>query len=395
MRVCAKVLGLDGKLELIELDAASPEEAERRLRSEGLPVISVVSLGEGLRLRVSTKGFRLDVFNQQLHALLEAGQAMVDAIDILQHYDASPRDRRIYSGLLQAMQQGRSLSDAMSLQTGVFPPLYVAMIQASETTGTVRVAIRRYMSYQAQVSRIRSKLTAASVYPAILLLVGLIVIAFLLLYVVPRFSLAFDDVANHGRNVGGFVYLWGTWVRHHTAEAWGGLLILLLSFFGLIAHPATRARIQAKLTRLPGAGRRIRIFQLARIYRTLGLLLQSGLPVIRSLQMTQKAMGGLYFMPMAAVRKEVEEGMPLSVALRNQALTTEVSARLLVAGETSGNLDEMLERAADFHDEEIAGWIEMIGRIIEPVLMVGIGLVIGVVVMLLYMPIFELANSVE
>jgi general secretion pathway protein F len=393
MRFQAKVLGPSGVVEQTALEATSRAEAELRLRETGVRVISLAQVEEGLDLKFGGQAFQLDVFNQQLASLLEAGQSIVDAIDILQHNDSTSQDQRVYQALLQALKQGRQLSDAMAQQSTVFPALYVAMVRASETTGSVRVAIQRFIQYRVQVALIRGKLIAASVYPAILVTVGMLVIAFLMLYVVPRFSLAFDDVKNKAE-VAGFVYVWGSFVRTHTIMAWSAFGTLLASMIAMIVHPSARRQGLSLLLRIPAVGRRIRVFQLARLYRTLGLLLRSGLPLTHALRMTRESMPSYYMASIDAAHAEVQEGHPLSRALGRQHLATEVASRLLVAGESSGNLDEMLERVADFHDQEVASWVDMIGRIIEPALMVGIGLVIGVVVLLLYMPIFELANSV-
>ncbi|WP_374349997.1 type II secretion system F family protein [Chitinimonas sp.] len=395
MRFIAKTLTLAGAVEEIALEAESATAAEARLRAEGVRVVSVKPAERGVDFQLGRERFMLAVFNQQLHSLLEAGQSIVDAIDILQHNDAGGAQSRVYDGLLQALRQGKQLSEAMAQQAGVFPPLYVAMVRASETTGSVRVAVRRYIEYQTQVAQIRSKLVSASVYPAILVCVGMLVIGFLLLYVVPRFSMAFDDVSKNGEQLGGFVYVWGNFVRAHELLAWGGSALLMAMLIAVLVHPVARRVALQTLLKLPAVGRRIRVFQLARLYRTLGLLLRSGVPLTHALRMTRDSMPVHYQAQLDAARAQVEEGIPLSRALLAQQLATEVASRLIVAGESSGNLDEMLGRVADFHDQEVSGWVDMIGRVIEPALMVGIGLVIGVVVMLLYMPIFELANSVQ
>ena len=196
MRFTAKVLNPAGTIDLIELESDSREEAERRLRSEGIRLVSLQLLDTGFQFQFNVKKFPLDVFNQQLHSLLEAGQSIVDAIEILHDNDLTGRDQKVYRGLLQALKQGRQLSAAMEQQSTIFPPLFVAMVRATETTGGVKEAIQRFMEYRIQVAAIRRKLVAASVYPAILVTVGMLVVSFLLLYVVPRFSIAFDDIQN-------------------------------------------------------------------------------------------------------------------------------------------------------------------------------------------------------
>lgn len=394
MRFSAKVLNNLGAIDFIELEADSKEDAERRLRSDGVRLVSLNAMGIGVRLQFNARKFPLDVFNQQLHSLLEAGQSIVDAIDILHDNDLTGRDQKVYRDLLHALKQGRQLSDAMEQQSTIFPPLYIAMVRATETTGGVKEAIQRFMQYRIQVALIRRKLIAASVYPAILVAMGMLVVAFLLLYVVPRFSIAFDDIQDK-KQLAGFVYVWGSWVRNNSEIAWSSFAGFFIALVILILHPAFRRVVMTKSFLIPAMGRRMRIFQLARLYRTLGLLLRSGLPLTQALRLTRDALPSYLYTNMDGAYAQVSEGLPLSRALSQHQLATEVALRLLVAGESSGNLDDMLERIAHFHDQEVSGWVDLFGRILEPALMIGIGLVIGVVVLLLYMPIFELANSVR
>lgn len=383
-----------GSIDLMELEADTKEDAAQRLRSDGVRVVALQSMESGFQFQFNVKQFPLDVFNQQLLSLLEAGQSIVDAIEILHDNDLTGRDQKVYRTLLLALRQGRQLSSAMEQQSTIFPPLYVAMVRATETMGGVKEAIQRFMEYRIQVAVIRRKLVAASVYPAILVTVGLLVVSFLLLYVVPRFSIAFDDIHNK-KQLAGFVYIWGSWVRNHSELAWSSFAGLITVLTVVIIHPASRRFAMRKLIQIPAIGRRIQIFQLARLYRTLGLLLRSGLPLTHSLRLTRDSLPSYLYANLDGAYAQVTEGLPLSRALSQNQLATEVASRLLVAGESSGNLDDMLERVANFHDQEVSGWVDLFGRILEPTLMVGIGLVIGVVVLLLYMPIFELANSVR
>ena len=394
MRFSAKVLNSAGTIDLLELEAESRDEAQQRLRSDGIRVVALNVSETGMQFQLNVKKFPLDVFNQQLHSLLEAGQSIVDAIEILHDNDLTGRDQKVYRGLLQALRQGRQLSQAMEQQSTIFPPLYVAMVRATETTGGVKEAIQRFMEYRIQVALIRRKLVAASVYPAILVSVGLLVISFLMLYVVPRFSIAFDDIQNK-KQLAGFVFIWGSWVRPHEGLAWGGFAAILLGLVVIVLHPASRRYATTNLIKIPAIGRRMQVFQLARLYRTLGLLLRSGLPLTHALKLARDSIPSYLHPNLDGAYIQVTEGLPLSRALSQHQLATEVASRLLVAGESSGNLDDMLERVANFHDQEVSGWVDLVGRVLEPALMVGIGLVIGVVVLLLYMPIFELANSVR
>lgn len=390
MRFRAKVLA-GTAIELMEIDAAGEDEARRVVAASGGRVLDLRAVRSGWRRSAGRRPFNLPVFNQQLHSLLDAGQTVVDAIEILGKNDKRERHRAVYGTVLQSLRQGKQLSESMAALPSVFPSLYVAMVKASETTGTVRAAIRRFMQYQRQVEDIRGKLTAAATYPAILLGVGFLVIAFLMLYVLPSFSAIYDD-AGPNQEHGGFVRLWGGFVRNNTMLAWSAMAGVCLGMATLVLHPAVRAWAGRKVLASPWIGERMRILQLARLYRTLGMLLHSGVSVLAAMRMTQASLPAALQVHLAAAAQAVSEGKAMSVALSANGLSTEVAERLLVAGESSGNLDDMMERIADFYDQETGIWIDMAGRVIEPALMLGIGLVVGAIVLMLYSPIFDLAN---
>jgi general secretion pathway protein F len=390
----AKILTTTMGVDLIEVDAMDEDEARRFVESSGARLLTLKQTGSTGFGKSNQKSFNLPVFNQQLHSLLEAGQTVVDAIEVLGKNDKRGRHRAIYDTLLQALQHGNQLSDAMAKLPSAFPTLYVAMVKASETTGTVRSSIQRFMQYQRQVNEIRSKLVAAATYPAILLGVGFLVISFLMLYVLPRFSAVYDDVGS-GRNASmGFVQIWGTFVRNNTLIAWSGFLLGSAVIVGLVFHPAVRGLLYRKLLTTPWIGEKVWILQLARMYRTLGMLLRSGVSVLAAMRMTQASLPTAMQADLQTAIQSVSEGKTISSVLADCGLSTEIAQRLLVAGESSGNLDEMMERIADFYDQETSTWIDTAGRLIEPILMVGIGLVIGAIVLMLYSPIFDLANIV-
>lgn len=390
----AKILTTSMGVDLIEIDAMDEDEARRFVESSGARLLSLQQTNSAGFSTPRQKTFNLPVFNQQLHSLLEAGQTVVDAIEVLGKNDRRGHHRAIYDTLLQALQHGNQLSDAMAKLPSAFPTLYVAMVKASETTGTVRASIQRFMQYQKQVNEIRSKLAAAATYPAILLGVGFVVISFLMLYVLPRFSAVYDDVGSGKNGAAGFVQVWGTFVRNNTTLAWSGLLLGSALIVGLTIHPTVRATLYRKLLTTPWIGEKVWILQLARMYRTLGMLLRSGVSVLAAMRMTQASLPAAMQTDLQIAIQSVSEGKPISSVLTECGLSTEIAQRLLVAGESSGNLDEMMERIADFYDQETAAWIDTAGRLIEPVLMVGIGLVIGAIVLMLYSPIFDLANIV-
>lgn len=396
MRFRAKIITASMGIELMEFDAGSDAEARRFIASSGDRLVDLQQMrtGVGFGRTDEASSFNLTVFNQQLFSLLDAGQPIVDAIQVLGMNDKRGKHRGIYDALLQSLRQGNQLSEAMAGLPSIFPPLYVAMVRSSETTGTVRASIKRFMQYQRQADEIRGKLKAAATYPAILIVVGFVVIAFLMFYVVPRFSIVFEDVATRDQGSISFVLLWGGFVRHHALLAWSGLAILSVLLAILVLHSGVRAWLSRKIMASPWIGEKIWMLQLARMYRTLGMLLRSGVSVLAAMKMTEDSLSVALRPNLSAATRAVSEGQAMSAVLAECGLSTEVAQRLLLAGESSGNLDEMMERIADFYDQEMATWIDAAGRILEPALMVGIGLIVGVIVLMLYAPIFDLANAV-
>ncbi|MCU6433678.1 type II secretion system F family protein [Undibacterium sp. Jales W-56] len=394
MRYQAKVMTVASTIEEIEFDSGSETEARHFVESSGVRLLSLKQLRGRWNQTADSASFNLTVFNQQLYSLLDAGQPIVDAIQVLGLNDKRGKHRGIYDALLLSLRQGHQLSDAMAGLPSVFPQLYVAMVRSSETTGTVRASIKRFMQYQYQVDGIRAKLKAAMTYPLILLSVGFLVISFLLFYVVPRFSIVFEDVSSPNQTSMGFVQLWGGFVRHHSLWAWSGLVMVVFVLTTIIFHPGIRTWISRTILKIPVIGERVWVLQLARLYRTLSMLLHSGVSVLTAMKMTEASLSDTMKGRLHTAAIAVSEGHAMSKVMSECELSTEVAQRLLLAGESSGNLDEMMERIADFYDQEVAMWIDAAGRIIEPVLMVGIGLIVGVIVLMLYSPIFDLANAV-
>jgi general secretion pathway protein F len=392
MHFRAKVLTGGLAVEFVDIDAVDEKEASRVVEASGGRLLGLQRSRGALLPRAGSKPFNLTVFNQQLYALLDAGQPIVDTIEVLGRKDRKAKHKAIYDTLLRNLKQGKQLSEAMEALPSVFPTLYVAMVRSSETTGTVRTSINRFMFYQAQVNEIRSKLIGAAIYPVILLGVGSLVISFLMLYVLPRFSEVFEEAATRKRDSPGFVAMWGGFVNAHTTLAWSSFAGLIVALIVMVTNSTIRGWLGRKIMSAPMIGEIVWTLQLARMYRTLGMLLSSGVSVLTAMRMTQATLPASMHADLERAIGAVSEGMPMSQVMVECGQTTEIAQRLLSAGESAGKLDEMMERIADFYDQEMRGWIDTASRVVEPLLMVGLGLVIGVVVLMLYSPIFDLAN---
>lgn len=394
MRYQVKALRDSNQVFSFELDA-SDEMAARTLASQqGHAVLAVKPLQTFVSWKPQAK-FQILLFSQELLALLEAGLSLVEAIETIVEKEQRAANKQLLDALLLRLRQGLSLSSALEAFPLEFPPLYVATVRASERTGDLAEALKRYIDYRERADLVRGKIVSASIYPVALLVIGGLVTLFLMFFVVPRFSRIYDDIRGEIPLLSRLLLEWGKLLEAHWAWVGAGAIGLtaLTVYFALL--PQGRAWVVTLLMKIPVLRERARIFQLARLYRTLGMLLRGGIPVTQALEMAS----GLLSMELRAQLRlaaaKIREGLPLSRAMEEHELTTPVAARLLRVGERSGRMGEMMERTAAFYDEDMARWVDWFTRLFEPVLMALIGVIIGGIVILMYMPIFELAGSIQ
>jgi general secretion pathway protein F len=297
--------------------------------------------------------------------------------------------------LVAALHRGESLSQAVSHAPQAFPPLFAATIRSSERTGDLKQALTRYVAYTEELDKVRKRIAAALVYPAVLLVVGSLVIGFLMFYVVPRFARVYDEISTDLPFFSALLLAVGGWIERHGAA----VLLAAAGLVAVAAYAATRQSVRAafiaRLWRTPMLGERMRVYQLARFYRTVGMLLRAGIPALRAFEMVTGLLASNLRAQLARAIGLVGEGGPMSTALASTGLATPVAVRMLLVGERSGRMGEMMDRIARFHDEETARFVDAFTRIFEPLLMAALGIAVGVVVVLMYMPIFELAGSIR
>jgi general secretion pathway protein F len=375
-----------------ELDAVDAADARKQASARGLRVLAV----QGTRLRTRGRAkLALVSFSNELVALLEAGLSLTEAIDALTEKERDEAIRGILEGLRRRLYEGQSLSTALGGFPSCFPPLYVATVRASERSGAISEALRRFVVYQEQIDVLKKRLVNASIYPAVLLGAGALVVIFLVAYVVPRFAGIYEDIGGELPLASRLLMQWGQLLdAHGMAVLVGFLATTVAAVYGAL-RPGFRAAVGHALARIPAIGRQLELYQLARLYRTVGMLLRGGLPVVTAFEMTRGLLAAAAQPRLAAATRAVREGQSLTDALTATALTTPVAERMLRVGERSGNMGEMMERIAGFYDAELSRFVEVTTRLIEPAMMTVIGLVIGGIVVLMYFPIFELAGSIR
>jgi len=389
-----RITTLDGGqgVAIHEMDALDEADAHRQALTRGLRVLAI----QAARLKGSRRArLSLVSFSNELVALLEAGLSLVEGIDALTEKERDESVRHLLEGLRRRLYEGQSLSAALGEFPSSFPTLYVATVRASERTGAIAEALRRFVTYQQQIDLLKKRLINASIYPAVLLAAGSLVVLFLVAYVVPRFSGIYEDIGGELPFASNMLMQWGRLIdAHGLAMLAGFLACVALACYGVL-RPGFRAAVGRLSARMPMVGHQIELYQLARLYRTAGMLLRGGLPVVTAFEMTRGLLAAAARPRLAAATRAVREGRSLADSLAAQGLTTPVAERMLRVGERSGNMGEMMERIAAFYDEDLSRFVDVATRLIEPAMMTVIGLVIGLIVVLMYFPIFELAGSIR
>jgi general secretion pathway protein F len=378
----------------LRVAAESPELLAAAPALQGGVIVSAEALG-ARRARSGAGRFPLPLFTRQLLALLQAGLTIVEGLETLAAQDKGSVTSEVLSSLLAQVREGQSLSAALQHHPEVFPELYVATVKASEQTGDMPEALQRYIVFHEKLADLRKKVLSAAIYPVLLMSVGALVTLFLLGYVVPRFSLVFADSGRDPEGLSSLLFAWGDFINHHAGELAIGSVLAGAGLVFLFSLPAVQAAMARTVWRIPALGERIRLVFLARFYRTTGMLLRAGIPLRTTLGMVADILPAALRPGLSRAIADIEQGQPFSKAAEGGGLTTPVALRMIAVGERSGQLGDMMEAVATFYDEEINRLVDTFTRLFEPLLMTVIGGVIGGIVLLLYMPIFELAGNFQ
>ncbi len=384
----------DGGQQELELDAADDAQLRQSVADMGLSLIEATPLEKrkgGFTFRKPV--FERALFTQELIALLEAGLSLVETVETLRDKSRDGLNRTVLAQIVSALYEGEPLSRALERQPAHFPPLYVATVASAEQTGHLAEALKRYHHYDARLSVVRKKVVSSMVYPSIVIATGALIVLFLAFYVIPKFSQVFASMKEIPFSAR-VMLAWGNLVEAHGGLLLAGVVGAIVGAGLSLRSEKVRARLFEAFMRLPKLADYQRLFALTRFYRTLGLLLAGGMSMVTSMELAAQVLPAQLQTALAQALDEIRAGKPLSGALPAANLTTPVAERLIRVGEQSGELAGMVTRSAEFCDEELDRAIDTLMRVVEPVLMLVVGSIIGTIIFLLYMPIFQLAGAV-
>ncbi|HTX53190.1 MAG TPA: type II secretion system F family protein [Candidatus Baltobacteraceae bacterium] len=391
-----------GSVRTLESDGESPEAARQSLQAKGYFVFAEARARPWRQLAGRSRaGARINartllVFNQELLALVKAGLPILTALDLLRERGQHPRLRSLLDSVRDEVRAGVALSVAMGRHPRVFPPLYTAALHAGEQSGNFVDALGRYVEYQKRMLQLRQRLRAALTYPVLLCVASASVVTFLLTYVVPVFSKIYGDMDSELPAATRILLLVTARFRE-----WLPVVVLLAVAAGFLAWrwwriPEGRRQVDRWLLQVPVIGPVLSGYLFSRFARTLAMLQAGGIPMIPSLETTLEVVGNAHLLrELRTIIPRVAAGSTLADSLGRSGVVPALLVELIAVGETSGSLGDMLGHGADMYDAEMDTRLTALAAIIEPIIMVGMGLVVAAIVVVMYLPIFHLSAVVK
>ena len=387
--------------EIVEGVYVADNEAKLRheLEEKGLFVLSLqpkgaiagVSVRLPRRSAINTREFL--VFNQELATLLKAGMPLVQSLDLLRRRVTTPTFRGVLDDVHEKVRAGSALSDAFGSHGELFPSVYTASLLAGERSGNLDAVLRRYVEYTKIIATLKRKTISALVYPAILVTLAFGLVSIIVLKVVPQFS---DFYASFGAELPlltRIIVSVSDFVRAQFLLLVLIVVITVVTFLGWIRQPGQKAKFDHLILAVPMLGQVAGKFGTSQMARTLSTLLGGGLPLVNALDIAAKSIGNQYMAAqLDVVSVRVREGESFAGALEGRGVFPDVAVKMAEVGESTGALQDMLNTVADFYDEEIATNMERFVTLVEPILLVIMGMVIAGLLLALYMPLFQLSS---
>jgi type IV pilus assembly protein PilC len=380
-------------------------ESEARLRREfeekGLYVLAIQRAGRAAlgsfklptRSRISTREFL--IFNQELATLLKAGMPLVQSLDILRQRVANPLLKTVLDDVYDRVRAGSSLSEAFESHGTLFPGVYTASLLAGEKSGSLEAVIRRYVAYMKVVTGVKRKTISALVYPAILLVLSCVVVAIIVLRVVPEFGAFYSqfgkDLPLSTRFIVGLSNFAGTYFFVMVI----GVVAAVAAVLAWLKRPGNRRRFDKWILGIPMLGPIAQKFSTSQASRTLATLLGGGIPLVNAIDVSARSISNQYMaQELTTAAQQVREGRALASAMMQSGAFPDVAIKMVEVGESTGALQEMLNSLSDFYDEEIDTSLTRFITIVEPALLVIMGIIIAALLLSLYMPLFNLSSMI-
>ena len=381
-------------------------DSEARLRREfeekGLYVLGLHRAGRARfagialprRARIATREFV--VFNQELATLLKAGMPLVQSLDILRRRATNPVFKAVLDDVNDRVRAGSSLSESFEAHGALFPGVYTASLLAGEKSGNLEQVIRRYVSYVKVVANVKRKTVSALVYPVILLALSMVVVSIIMLRVVPAFGEFYSQFGEELPLSTRVIVAISSFASSYFLPIVIVVALVAVGAWQWLQRPGKREWFDRMVLRLPGLGGIAQKFATSQAARTLATLLGGGIPLVNAIDVSARSIRNQYMAhELRSAAQQVREGRALALAMSDSGAFPDVAIKMVEVGESTGALQEMLNSLADFYDEEIETNLGRFVTLVEPILLIVMGLVIAGLLLSLYMPLFNLSNALR
>jgi len=391
-----------GKVQKGVMDAPDANAVNAALRRQGIMPASVKEKGKGLDMELKLPGMApkvttkdLVVFTRQFATMIDAGLPLVQCLDTLGKQQDNRTFKNILIAVKESVESGSTFADALKKHPKAFDELYVNLVAAGEVGGILDTILNRLAAYIEKALKLKKQVKSAMTYPATIIGIAVVVIAVILVFVIPSFEKMFRDFGGALPAPTQIVIDISNFVQSYILVIIGAIIVLIFAFKKTYATPKGRDYIDNLALKLPVFGVLIRKVAVAKFTRTLGTMISSGVPILDGLEIVAKTAGNKTVeKAIYKVRQSISEGKTIAEPLEKSGVFPPMVCQMIAVGEQSGAIDTMLNKIADFYDDEVDDAVANLTAMMEPLLMLFLGTTVGGLVIAMYLPIFKLAGAV-
>ena len=382
-----------------EIEAPDRSSAVGELRRRAILVTKIAEKTApkmSFKFGGKVKDKEMAIFTRQFSTMIDAGLPLVQCLNILAEQSESKTLRSVTGQVARHVEAGSTLADALRRHPRTFDDLFTNLVEVGEAGGILDVVLQRLAAYIEKAAALKRKVKAAMVYPCAIIGVALLVVIFMLTFVIPTFAQMFKDLGADLPLPTKIVMMLSDFVRGYILLLIAGMIGAVMALRSYYRTEGGRATIDALMLKLPVFGTLVRKVAVARFTRTLGTLVQSGVPILDGLRITARTAGNkVVEKAVLQCRAAVTEGKTLADPLRTSGVFPPMVTQMISVGEQTGALDAMLSKIADFYDDEVDTAVSTLTSLLEPIMIVFLGVVVGGLVVAMYLPIFKLVTLVK
>nr|WP_320116444.1 type II secretion system F family protein [uncultured Desulfuromonas sp.] len=391
-----------GQVQKGEMDAPSEAIARAQLRRQGIMPSKVKEKGTGMDMEIKIPGFEpkvttkdLVVFTRQFATMIDAGLPLVQCLDILSNQQENSTFKRILTSIKEDVESGSTFAEALRKHPKAFDELFVNLIAAGEVGGILDTILNRLAAYIEKAQKLKKQVKSAMTYPITVVSIAVVVVGVILVFVIPAFEKIFADFGGALPAPTQVVINLSNFIQNYILFIIAAIVLMIFLFKKIYATSKGRDAIDDFALKLPVFGVLIRKVAVAKFTRTLGTMVSSGVPILDGLDIVAKTAGNRTVeKAIIKVRQSISEGNTIADPLSKSGVFPPMVCQMIAVGEQAGSIDTMLNKIADFYDDEVDDAVSNLTSMMEPLLMLFLGTTVGGLVIAMYLPIFKLAGAV-